>query len=74
MEINYYEFTKLEDEEPTPFRYGGNQVSEKRKAMVVKQKQLMETFWKYGIEAIEKWTVDDIVQKDNGQKEKDLIA
>ena len=74
VEINYYEFTKLEDEEPTPFRYGGNQVSEKRKAMVVKQKQLMETFWKYGIEAIEKWTVDDIVQKDNGQKEKDLIA
>jgi hypothetical protein len=74
VEINYYEFTKIEEEEPNPLRYGGNQVSDKRKAMIAKQKELMETFWKYGIEAIEKWTVEDIMYENSAQKEKDLIA
>jgi hypothetical protein len=60
VEINYYEFTKLEEEEENPYRYGNTKVSDERKAMIAKQKLLMETYWKYGVEAIEKWTVEDI--------------
>lgn len=74
VEINYYEFTKLEEEEPNPYKYGRTKISEERKQMIQKQKKLMETYWKYGVEAIEKWTVEDIIYENTEQKEKEFIA
>lgn len=76
VEINYYEFTKLEDEQENPgFRFGANQVvSDKRKEMIASQKQLMETYFRYGIETIEKWTVEDIIYQDEEERERNLVA
>jgi hypothetical protein len=73
VNINYYEFTKLEEEQETPYNYSRNQISDERKAMLEKQKKLMEFYWSYGIEVIEKWTVEDIIYENSQQKEKDLV-
>lgn len=76
VEINYYEFTKLEEEQETAaYRFAPSQaLSEKRKAMIASQKQLMETYYRYGIETIEKWTVEDIVNLSQEEREKNLVA
>lgn len=76
VEINYYEFTKLEEEpETATYRFAPSQaLSDKRKAMIASQKQLMETYYRYGIETIEKWTVEDIFNQSEEEREKNLVA
>jgi hypothetical protein len=34
----------------------------------------METYFRYGIETIEKWTVEDILYQDEEEKERNLVA